>query len=126
MLDHISLGVANLARSTAFYDAVLVPLGYARIWTVHDAAGYGPGGQDEFFAIREQSGEVTVPADRCHLAFTAPTRDSVERSYAGAIAVGAADEGSPALCPEYGDGYFAAFLRDPDGYRIEAVCHESR
>lgn len=108
----------------AFYDAVLEPIGYTRIWTTKSAAGYGIAGSDEFFAIREQPGEVTVPADRCHLAFQAPSRDSVERFYAAAMGLGAVDEGAPRLNPEYGDGYFAAFVRDLDGYRIEAVLHE--
>jgi catechol 2,3-dioxygenase-like lactoylglutathione lyase family enzyme len=124
MIDHISFAVSDLARSKAFYDEVLSPLGYLRIWAIPNAAGYGSPGCDEVFAIREQAGIVVIPADRCHVAFSAPARDSVERFHAAALAAGATDEGPPRLCPEYGQGYFAAFVRDPDGYRIEAVLHE--
>jgi catechol 2,3-dioxygenase-like lactoylglutathione lyase family enzyme len=124
MLDHISFAVADLTKAVAFYDAVLLPLGYARIWTRRDAAGYAPSGEDEFFAIRKQLGPVSVPADKCHVAFRASTRDQVERFHASAMKLGAIDEGAPSLCPEYGEGYFAAFVRDLDGYRIEAVMHE--
>lgn len=124
VIDHISIGVTDLASATAFYDAVLLPLGYTRIWITKGAARYGLGRSDEFFSIRAQPDGVTVPADRCHVAFQALSRDSVERFHAAAVALGAADEGAPGLCPEYGDGYFAAFVRDLDGYRIEATLHE--
>ncbi|MGA7094136.1 MAG: VOC family protein [Candidatus Cybelea sp.] len=123
MIDHISFAVSDLARSKVFYDAVLSPLGYARIWTIHNAAGYGLPGCDEVFAIREHASIVVIPADRCHVAFSAPAHDSVERFHAAALATGGTDEGPPGLCPEYGEGYFAAYVRDPDGYRIEAVFH---
>ncbi|HEY2474625.1 MAG TPA: VOC family protein [Candidatus Cybelea sp.] len=124
MLDHTSFGVSGLARSIAFYDVVLAPLGYVRIWTTESAAGYGVPGNDEPFAIRQQSEVVGAPGRECHLAFGAPTRDSVERFHAAALTAGAINEDAAGLCPEYGEGYYAAFVRDPDGYRIEAVCHE--
>ena len=124
MLDHISFAVSNLARAIAFYDAVLQPLGYRRVWTTSSAAGYGNDGADEFFAIREQPGAVPVPADRFHVAFTALTREAVQTFHAAAIGMNGVDEGAPSLNPEYGDSYYAAFVRDPDGYRIEAVLHE--
>jgi catechol 2,3-dioxygenase-like lactoylglutathione lyase family enzyme len=125
MLDHISFGVSDLARSTAFYDAVLAPLGYVRVWSRGDAAGYGPAGRDDGFAIKLESADTIASAHRTHLAFAAPSRDSVIAFHAAGMAHGAVDEGPAALCPEYGDGYFAAFLRDPDGYRLEAVRHET-
>lgn len=124
MIDHISFAVSDLTRSITFYDAVLAPLGYERIWTIENAAGYGLKGQDEFFAIREQGGIIAIPADRFHVAFSASAREFVSEFHAAGIQMGGADEGAPGPCPDYGDGYFAAFLRDPDGYRIEAVIHE--
>jgi catechol 2,3-dioxygenase-like lactoylglutathione lyase family enzyme len=123
MLDHVSFGVSDLARSIAFYDAVLAPLGFVRVWTSEDAAGYGYPDEDENFAIKLESGILIGPSSRSHLAFNAATRDAATRFHTAGVAQGAADEGPPAPCPEYGENYFAAFLRDPDGYRLEAVCH---
>jgi catechol 2,3-dioxygenase-like lactoylglutathione lyase family enzyme len=123
MLDHVSFGVSDLARSVAFYDAILAPLGFMRVWTTDDAAGYGYTDEDENFAIKQESGIMSGRSPRSHLAFNAATTDAATRFHTAGIAQGAADEGAPALCPEYGDNYFAAFLRDPDGYRLEAVCH---
>ncbi len=123
MLDHISFGVSDLARSIALYDVVLAPLGFVRVWTTADAAGYGHPGEDENFAIKQESGIVIAWSPRSHLAFNAATSDAATQFHAAGIAQGAVDEGAPAVCPEYGETYFAAFLRDPDGYRIEAVCH---
>ena len=123
MIDHISFGVTNVARSLAFYDAVLAPLGFARIWTTKDAAGYGFPDQDEEFAIRGEDEPVFGSTRQSHLAFAAPDRESVTAFYIAAIGQGAENEGEPGLCPEYGDNYFAAFVRDLDGYRIEVVYH---
>lgn len=124
MLDHISFGVSDLARSIAFYDAVLAPLGYVRVWSRGSAAGYGPAGGDDGFAIKLEPADHITSSPRTHLAFAAPSRPSVIAFHAAGMAHGAVDEGPAGLCPEYGDGYFVAFLRDPDGYRLEAVRHE--
>ncbi len=124
MLDHISFGVADLARSTAFYDAVLAPLGFVRVWTAPDAAGYGYPERDESFAIKQEPADAIAWSPRSHLAFNATGREAVRAFHAAAMSRGGVDEGAPGLCPEYGDGYFAAFVRDPDGYRLEAVFHE--
>jgi catechol 2,3-dioxygenase-like lactoylglutathione lyase family enzyme len=123
VLDHVSLGVTDLARAIAFYDAVLAPLGVVRVWTAGDAAGYGYPGQDDSLAIKREPGAAVGSSARSHLAFTAPTPEAASQFHAAGIAHGAHDEGEPGFCPEYGPGYFAAFLRDHDGYRLEAVCH---
>ncbi len=123
LLDHISFGVSDLARSAAFYDAVLTPLGFVRVWTAFDAVGYGYSGEDDSFAIKQDAAGSVAASDRSHLAFAAANHESVIGFHAAAIAHGAVDEGAPGLCPEYGANYFAAFVRDPDGYRLEAVCH---
>ena len=94
-------------RSRAFYDAVLEPLGYRCLWATADAAGYGASGTDEPFAIKA-SRVVVVAVPRAHIAFTAVDRAGVTAFYEAALAL----------------GYFAAFVRDPDGNRIEAVVHE--
>ena len=123
MLDHISFGVADLARAAAFYDAVLAPLGYARLFANERGVGYGkPGAKDEAFAIVAAM-DAKPPGVGCHVAFTAPSREAVGAFHAAAVSMGAADEGAPGLRPHYGDGYSAAFVRDLAGYRIEAVRH---
>ncbi len=123
LLDHISFGVADLVRSAAFYDAVLAPLGFARVWSALDAVGYGYSDQDDSFAIKQDVAGTVASRARSHLAFAAASREAVIGFYTAAIAHGAVDEGAPDLCPEYGATYFAAFVRDPDGHRLEAVCH---
>jgi catechol 2,3-dioxygenase-like lactoylglutathione lyase family enzyme len=124
MLHHVSFGVADLARSAAFYDAALSALGHVRVWADDTAVGYGlPGGGDKF-AIRLRDGETIVHSTGSHVAFAAPSRESVDRFYEAAMRHGGQDNGAPELCPEYGEHYYAAFVIDPDGYRIEAVINE--
>ncbi len=121
MLHHVSFGVASLERSAAFYDAALGALGFTRVWSVPDAVGYGsPGGGDKL-AIKAQAGPVAAPSARFHLAFRAPSRGDVDGFYAAALAQGGQDNGAPGLRAAYGPDYYAAFVSDPDGYRIEAV-----
>jgi catechol 2,3-dioxygenase-like lactoylglutathione lyase family enzyme len=127
MIDHVSIGVSNLERSIAFYDAVFASLGIIRLWTTEDAAGYGYDGSDEPFAIKQATGRALLGHDeRAHIAFQAANRDVARAFHARALEHGGTDEGVPGLHPEYGPGYFAAFVRDPDGHRLEAVRHESR
>jgi len=122
MLGHLSFGVADLPRSIAFYDAALAPLGFVRVWTNERGAGYGtPGGGDKL-ALKIQSGPVTPPGPGFHLAFDAMSREAVDRFHAAALASGGTDEGAPGLRPHYGPSYYAAFVRDPDGHKLEAVC----
>jgi catechol 2,3-dioxygenase-like lactoylglutathione lyase family enzyme len=124
MLHHLSICVADLPRSTAFYDTALSALGYARVWTDTIAAGYGPTGGGDKFAIKLHSGEVPVPGPGFHVAFAAPSREAVDRFYEAALRHGGRDNGAPELCTEYGENYYAAFVIDPDGYRIEAVINK--
>lgn len=124
MLDHVSFGVSDIARSASFYDAALGEIGYFRIWTTTDAAGFARSGTDEPFAIRQAPEKVPIPDQRCHVAFTASNRHAVRAFYDAALAHGAKNDGPPGLCVEYAERYYAAFVRDPDGYRLEAVCHE--
>lgn len=124
MLDHVSLGVKDLERSRRFYDAVLRPLGLVR--TV-DFQGRG----SDYGAIAGQLGvEFTitveasvVPGRGMHLCFRAPNREAVRAFHAAALASGGRDDGGPEVRTQYHPDYFAAFILDPDGHRIEAVCH---
>jgi catechol 2,3-dioxygenase-like lactoylglutathione lyase family enzyme len=121
MLGHLSFGVADLARAIAFYDAALAPLGYVRVWNSPVQAGYGrPGGGDKL-ALKLQSGPVVPPGPGFHLALTAPNSEAVDHFHAAALAAGGTDEGAPGPRPHSGATYYAAFVRDPDGHKLEAV-----
>ena len=125
MLNHLSIGVSDLAQSIKFYDAVFEPLDYARLWKNEDGAGYGyPGEQDESFAIKQEKEKFDLSSSpRSHLAFTAKTRDMVVAFHRAALENGGACQGEPGLRPHYSENYYAAFASDPDGYKLEAVCH---
>ncbi|MCB1545219.1 MAG: VOC family protein [Rhodoblastus sp.] len=121
MLDHVSIGVRDLARAGAFYDSILAPLGYARRYADDGSIGYG----GERTAFWVGAAERPVPADPksgLHFCFAAPTRASVDAFHAAALKAGAKDNGAPGLRKDYGPNYYAAFVIDPDGYRIEAYC----
>lgn len=118
------MSVADLARAGAFYDAALAPLGFVRVWSAEDAIGYGTAGGGDKLALKQWDGEARAPSPRFHLAFTARDRAGVDSFFAAAMASGGQDNGGPGLRPKYGPGYYAAFVIDPDGHRIEAVCHE--
>ena len=125
MLDHISIGVCDLSRATAFYDAVLAALDYVRLFSHPRGVGYGKAGaKDEAFAILAAGADARSPGTGCHVAFAATSRDAVDAFHASALRLGGVDEGAPGLRLHYGDGYYAAFARDLDGYRLEAICHE--
>jgi catechol 2,3-dioxygenase-like lactoylglutathione lyase family enzyme len=119
MLDHVTIGVADLDRSKQFYDSALQPLGISRLYAEADRfAGYGIRPK-AFFWIG-----VRVPGKTgAHIAFTARDRTVVDRFYEAAIAAGATDNGPPGLRPHYHANYYGAFVLDPDGHNIEAVCH---
>jgi catechol 2,3-dioxygenase-like lactoylglutathione lyase family enzyme len=129
MLHHISFGVADILRAASFYDAVLAPLGYRRVWEdirpgeADQAVGYGISDGQDKFAIKLQSPGTSVPRPGFHLAFAAPDRAAVDAFHAAALAHGGSDQGKPGLRPDYGPNYYAAFVLDPDGYWIEAVIN---
>ena len=125
MLHHISFGVANLERSAAFYDAVLAPLGYFRVWEAKGAIGYGVRDGEDKLALKLQREAKLAPGPGFHLAFAAPDREAVAAFHRAALSHGGEDNGAPGLRPQYGPAYYAAFVVDPDGYRIEAVIISS-
>jgi catechol 2,3-dioxygenase-like lactoylglutathione lyase family enzyme len=124
MLHHLSLAVADLSRAAAFYDAVLLPLGYTQVFADDEAVGYGYAGGDDKLCLK-LTANVMVPGDGFHLAFTATEPNRVREFHAAALRHGGRCNGAPGPRPEYGDGYYAAFVFDPDGYRIEAVINKS-
>jgi catechol 2,3-dioxygenase-like lactoylglutathione lyase family enzyme len=121
MLGHLSFGVADLARSTVFYDGVLGALGYVRVWSGEHGVGYAEPGENDKLNLFRQSGNVTTPSAGFHLAFNAPDRASIDAFHAAALGAGGSDAGPPGLRPLYGATYYAAFVLDPDGYKLEAV-----
>jgi catechol 2,3-dioxygenase-like lactoylglutathione lyase family enzyme len=121
LLGHLSFGVADLARTTAFYDAVMGALGFARVFTASYAVGYGLAGtgNDRLLLILQPE-PVIPPGPGFHLAFSAPSRPTVDRFHAAALQFGGIEQGAPGLRPDYGADYYAAFVLDPDGYKLEA------
>jgi len=122
MLDHISFQAADMAASTAFYDAVLGVLGEGRVINFGRAVGYGPADQPYFWISALDSGEGFRES---HIAFSAPDRTTVDEFFRTAVDLGAEVLHAPQLWPEYHPNYYGAFVRDPDGNNVEAVCHKS-
>lgn len=120
MLHHASLAVADLQKSCVLYDSALGALGYRRVCEAPGFAGYGvEDGHDKFALMETGSGGSRSPGS--HLAFAAPSREAVDAFHRKAVQHGAADNGAPAMRPHYGPDYYAAFVIDLDGHRIEAV-----
>ena len=126
MIDHAGLHVSDPARSRAFYDRALAPLGYAMLAEIPTqftggvvVLGYGEAPKPDFWVTE---GKPESPA--IHLAFRAKSRAAVDAFYAAAIAAGGRDNGAPGPRPHYHANYYGAFVLDPDGHNIEAVCHE--
>ncbi len=118
MIDHTGVAVANLKKSKAFYAAALAPLGYSMLMEFEQAAGFGVAPKPDFW-IGEGGPNVTP----IHIAFRAEARGQVDAFYKAAIAAGGRDNGAPGLREHYHPNYYGAFVLDPDGHNIEAVCH---
>lgn len=135
VIEHMSIGVSDYERSFAFYDAVLAPLGLVRV-SSHaepgtESACWGPEGEMPSpqgtpgaapFWIQHRADSI-VPVPGFHLCFMAPSRAAVGAFHAAGLASGGRDDGPPGLRPHYGEGYYAAFLLDPDGWKIEALTY---
>ncbi len=120
MLDHISLAVSDAVVSKTFYLEALAPLGYEVVMEFNGAVGLGAAGKPDLWL---QQGARTTP--RLHIAFTAPDRASVDAFHAAALRAGGVDNGAPGLREHYHPSYYGAFVLDPDGHNIEAVCHQA-
>jgi catechol 2,3-dioxygenase-like lactoylglutathione lyase family enzyme len=119
MLDHVTISVSNIAQAIAFYDRALAPLGVERLYAEGTSAfGYGAE-KKAFFWI----GLRDTVQTGAHIAFAAKDRASVDAFHAAALAAGGRDNGAPGLRPHYHANYYGAFILDPDGHNIEAVCH---
>jgi catechol 2,3-dioxygenase-like lactoylglutathione lyase family enzyme len=126
VIDHVGFPVADYVRSKAFYTKALEPLGYALVMEVqqdHDdapAAGFGANGKPDFWI----GGEGGLNR-RLHVAIAAKDRAAVDAFYRAALAAGGKDNGAPGLRPHYHPNYYGAFVHDPDGHNVEAVCHNA-
>ncbi|WP_299628941.1 VOC family protein [uncultured Tateyamaria sp.] len=126
MIDHMTLGVTDFARSIAFYDKVFAPLGVRRLFDVPlehsdgvQVTGYGDD-RPWFWLAGERATTGLM-----HVAFQAQSHAQVDAFHAAALQAGGTDNGAPGLRPHYHADYYAAFVRDPDGHNIEAVCHHA-
>jgi catechol 2,3-dioxygenase-like lactoylglutathione lyase family enzyme len=121
MFHHVSIGVSGLARSAAFYDAVLGALGHERHMEKPGTVSWHPKNGGGVFWINERDG-LAVPADDgCHIAFAAKSPMQVDAFYETAIVSGAVGDGRPGFRPHYRDTYYGAFVLDPDGHKLEAM-----
>jgi catechol 2,3-dioxygenase-like lactoylglutathione lyase family enzyme len=121
MLNHVSIGVRDIARAKRFYDAALAPLGYKCLHAGTSSLGYGA----EAAVLWILAAERPVPADMgsgLHFCFDAPSRKAVDAFHAAALKTGGTDNGAPGVRADYDPTYYAGFIVDPDGYRIEAYC----
>lgn len=126
MLDHLSIPVGDLDRSARFYDAVLATIGYVRRKQRSGAIGYGPASRPApvFWILARQETESAAPGVGLHISFQAGDRQSVDAFYSAALAQGGRDAGTPGERPQYTQPFYGAFVLDPDGFKIEAVCRE--
>ena len=120
MLDHLSIQCGDFPASAAFYDAVLTPLGGSRIMDFGTVIGYGLPGKPSFWIGTQTTGGANREN---HIAFVAADRTSVHAFFDAAVAAGAEVLHEPRVWPEYHPNYYGAFVRDPDGNNVEAVCH---
>ncbi|MCC6223805.1 MAG: VOC family protein [Thermoleophilia bacterium] len=118
MIDHVGLRVSDYAASKAFFAAALAPLGYAVVMELEGACGLGVDGKPDFWLIGQ-----TSPAAPVHVAFASGDRAGVDAFHAAALAAGGRDNGAPGLRAHYHPSYYGAFVLDPDGNNVEAVCH---
>jgi catechol 2,3-dioxygenase-like lactoylglutathione lyase family enzyme len=118
MLDHTGVTVSDVARAKAFYGAALAPLGYALLMEFDQVAGFGVAPKPDFWIH-----QATPNEPRIHVAFRADSRAVVDAFHRAALAAGGRDNGPPGLRPHYHPNYYGAFVLDPDGHNIEAVCH---
>ncbi|MBB1626117.1 VOC family protein [Achromobacter sp. UMC71] len=130
LLDHVSISVAGLDAARPFYDAIMQALGAAKVYDRVDALGYGercqPGDAGHsYLTIQADAGAPPAAPARRHWCFKAASRTAVDAFHAAGLAQGGRDDGAPGLRPHYHPHYYAAFLLDPSGNRIEAVCHDA-
>ena len=125
MIDHLGINCSDLAAASAFYDRVLGVLGHRRLMDVGVAIGYGTEAPSFWISAQPAEGPAAGPNREIHVAFNAPDAATVRAFFEAAVECGAEVLHQPRLWPEYHEHYFGAFVRDPDGNNVEAVCHHA-
>lgn len=121
MFDHVSIGVSDIPRSGKFYDAALKPLGFSRLSDGEGSLGYGAKSVGLWIGAAQKPVKADMESG-LHFCLVAPDRKAVDAFYSAALKAGGTDNGKPGLRADYSPTYYAAFVIDPDGYRIEAYC----
>jgi len=123
MFSHVTIGANDMERARDFYDAVLGTLGHDRFTSGEHCTAYGKPDGDQVWVLRPFDGNAATVGNGMHIAFLAPDRAAVDAFHAAALANGGTDEGAPGPRPHYHAGYYGAYVRDPEGNKIQAVCH---
>jgi catechol 2,3-dioxygenase-like lactoylglutathione lyase family enzyme len=123
VFSHVTFGSNDLARSRVFYDAVMKVLGHKLLFEMPQVFCYGEATGPKLFILPPFDGKEARPGNGAHAAFKVESRATVDAFHAAALANGGSDEGKPGLRPHYHPNYYGAYVRDPDGNKIQAVCH---
>ncbi|MDF1643752.1 MAG: VOC family protein [Pseudomonadales bacterium] len=123
MFSHVTIGSRNPNEASKFYDEVLSTLGIDTLFNVDGAVAYGEPTGPKTFILKPFNGESPIPGNGGHIAYLADSRDQVDAFYAAALKLGGTDEGAPGLRPQYHQNYYGAYVRDPEGNKLQAVCH---
>lgn len=123
MFSHVTIGSCDPNKAAEFYDAVLGTLGIAQFFQFDGVVAYGEATGAKTFVLRPFDGGAHVPGNGGHVAYIAASRDQVDAFHAKALELGGTSEGEPGLRPHYHPNYYGAYVRDPEGNKIQAVCH---
>jgi len=126
MFSHVTIGSSDPNKAAKFYDAVLGTLGISVLFNIRCAVAYGQTTGAKTFILKPFDGGPPVPGNGGHVAYLAASRAHVDTFYAKALEHGGTDEGAPGLRPHYHPNYYAAYVRDPEGNKIQAVCHSKK
>lgn len=126
MFSHVTIGADEPEKLEGFYDAVLAALGIAPFFKLPGTLSYGTAAGPKVFVLKPFNGEAHVPGNGGHVAFLAPDRASVDAFHAKALEMGGTSEGAPGLRPHYHPNYYGAYVRDPAGNKLQAVCHSKK
>ncbi len=126
MFSHTTVGTNDFTRSLKFYDAIMATLGHAQLLCVEGAAAYGELTGPKTFVLFPFDEGKAVPGNGMHIAYLAKNRAQVDAFYAAALENGGTPEGEPGPRPQYHPNYYGAYVRDPDGNKLQAVCHSSK
>ena len=125
MFSHVTIGTNDFDKASPFYDAVMAALGHERFYSGDGHFGYGQAQGDQTWLVSPFDRQPATVGNGTHIAFLAEDRAAVDAFHAAALAHGGSDEGAPGLRPHYHKNYYGAYVRDPDGNKLQAVCHRS-